>query len=319
MSTPTDDEPLPFDETLLLDATPDAAARVVDALPLSTRFRLREVITPVQAAFLDRHGFLVFARVATEAEVAQLLAEFQAIEDKLLAQGKESVHGVPVWFGVGPEGQPWMQRTGFASVMSEFVASFVRDLRFEPVRTLIGVDARVGDREKDGVVVNRYARAPGSIRPDLPWHTDALRDVFYNRKIPGPMLNVGLHFERVTPEDGGLVVLPGTHRQGFGGMLFRKIHFVSNRPDRDEVMVETWPGDLTVHDGRMWHRVKASPHTGRRSVRHSMYVPYVVDAYQPKDEHSKPLAYHRLFGWVLQWRKARAARAAGATPSQPRA
>ena len=69
----------------------------------------------------------------------------------------------------------------------------------------------------------------------------------------------------------------------------------------------------------MWHRVKASPHTGRRSVRHSMYVPYVVDAYQPKDERSKPLAYHRLFGWVLQWRKARAARAAGATPSQPRA
>ena len=35
------------------------------------------------------------------------------------------------------------------------------------------LDARIGDREKDGVVFNRYVRAPGSIRPDLAWHTDA--------------------------------------------------------------------------------------------------------------------------------------------------
>jgi ectoine hydroxylase-related dioxygenase (phytanoyl-CoA dioxygenase family) len=289
------EDPGPLDES---------AIATVDAVPLAARFQLRSVITSLQAAFLERHGFLVFARVATPVEVARILEEVDRLEAALLAAGKEAINGVPVWFGRGPDGRRWLQRTGFASVLSEYIRDFVRDERFEPIRTLIGAAARVGDREKDGVVFNRYFRAPGSLRPSLAWHTDALRDVFYNRALPGPMLNVGLHFDRVRPEDGGLRLLPGTHRQGLAGMLFRKIHFVSNRADRRELAVETWPGDLTVHDGRMWHRVAASPRTGWESVRRSLYVPYVVDAYQPKDESSPTPAYLRLFSLVMRARGA---------------
>jgi len=294
---PDDIPPPPLDESVPVDAA---------TLPLSTRFRLGPEITPVQRAFLDRTGFLVFDRVASESEVDGILAEVDRVEAELLASGKTKVNGVPVWFGLDPDGGDFLYRMGFTSVFSPFLGEFVRDARFEPVRRLIGDDARIGDREKDGVVFNRYVNAEGSLRPNLAWHTDALRDVFYNGKMPGPMLNVGLHFDRIRPADGGLRVLPGTHTQSAFSTLFSKIHFVTQAPDPKEVAVETWPGDLTVHDGRMWHRVQASPAAGWASLRRSMYVPYVCDRYQPKDETSATPAYMRLFDTIMRWRRDRA-------------
>lgn len=296
----TPDPPPPLEEDPAIGA--EEARRIVEGLPLSTRFRLRPEITPIQAAFLEKHGYLVFDRVASRAEVDGILAEIDRVEAELLATGQRKVYGVPVWFGPDPDGNEYLFRMGFSSVYSPWLSAFVKDARFEPVRRLIGEDARIGEREKDGVVFNRYVVAEGSIRPGLAWHTDALRDVFYNWKPPGPMLNVGLHFDRIRPEDGGLRLLPGTHTQGVWGTLFRKIHFVSDGADRREIAVETWPGDLTVHDGRMWHRVVASPARGWASLRRSMYVPYVRDAYQPKSEASGTPLYMRLFDAVMRYR-----------------
>ncbi len=300
------DEPAPFDESELLTCPPLDARTLALGLPLNTRFVLRSDLTPVQYAFLQLHGFIVFARVASLEEVRTILSEVDRIQDKLLAEGIDKINGVPVWFGTDEDGKPWLQRMGFSSVYSDWLEAFVTDARFEPIRRLIGENARIGTREKDGVVFNRYVNRPGSTRPALPWHTDALRDVFYNGEMPGPMLNVGLHFDRIKPEDGGLWLIPGTHTQSAWSTLFRKIHFVSDDDDADEIGVETWPGDLTVHDGRMWHRVKASPHTGARSIRHSMYVPYVVDAFQPKGAETKTSLYMRVFDSVMRWRARRA-------------
>jgi hypothetical protein len=70
--------------------------------------------------------------------------------------------------------------------------------------------------------------------------------------------------------------------------------------------VETEPGDLTVHDGRTWHRVEGSPFVGPKSLRRSMYVPYLTDAYEPKSAKSKTPIYLRL-GKVLTELRARRA------------
>lgn len=288
--------------------TADTAEAIVAQLGLGTRFVLGDKITPVQAAFLAKHGFLVFDQVASRHEVDGILAEVDRIEAELLAKGERKVFGVPVWFGLDPDGRDFLFRMGFTSVHSPFLGDFVKHARFEPIRTLIGADARIGEREKDGVVFNRYVASAQSLRPNLAWHTDALRDVFYNWKMPGPMLNVGLHFDRIRPEDGGLRLIPGTHTQSAFSTLFSKIHFVSDGDDRRELMVETWPGDLTVHDGRMWHRVVASPTPGWGSLRRSMYVPYVCDSYQPKNEQSATPLYMRLFDSIVRWRAARKAK-----------
>jgi phytanoyl-CoA hydroxylase len=266
-------------------------------LPLATRFTLGPVVTAEQRAFLDRHGFLLFSRVATAAEVAMIVGEMDRIERQWRAEGRTRVYGIPLFFGKDEAGRPFLQRLAFTSVFSEEIRAFVRDPRFAPILELVGPDARIGDAEKDGVVINRYLNVPGSAYPRLGWHTDGLRDLFYGR-MPQPMLNIGLHLDRCPRDNGGLRLIPGSHRQGFWSMCFRKAYFVSHADDPNEVCVETEPGDLTVHDGRLWHRVARSQREGAASLRRSMYLPYLSGPYEPKSDASPTPLYHRLGEWM---------------------
>jgi phytanoyl-CoA hydroxylase len=260
--------------------------------PLGTRFSLGRTVTDVQRRFLEEHGFLIFSRVVTEPEVRVIVEELDRIERTWIAEGRRRVNGIPLFWGES-DGRPYVQRFPFTSTFSNPIRDLVRDRRFAPIRDLVGAGARVGDREKDGVVVNRYVNVPGSVHPRLGWHTDGLRDLFYLR-MPKPMLNIGLHLDRCPRESGGLRLIPGSHRQGFASMCFRKLYFLSHAPDPEEVAVETEPGDLTVHDGRLWHRVAASTRTGAESLRRTMYVPYLTDPFEPKSEASRTPLYHRL-------------------------
>ena len=277
-------------------------------LPLTTRFRLGPTMTPEQRAFLDRNGFLHYSRVASRDEVAMLVAEIDAIEARWLAERRTKVFGIPLFFGRDDGGRPFLQRLAFTSVFSDRIRAFVRDERFAPILSLVGTDARIGDREKDGVVINRFVNASGSVHPRLGWHTDGLRDLFYGR-MPQRMLNVGLHLDDCTRDNGGLRLIPGSHLQGFASMCFRKPYFVWHRPDPAEHCVETEAGDLTVHDGRLWHRVALSTRTGPASLRRSMYLPYLTGPHELKSEDSPTPAYHTL-GALL-----RRLRTAGNSPS----
>lgn len=284
----------------------DADARAeAEALPLDTRFTLGAEITPVQKAFFAKHGFILFSQVATQGELDAIYAEVCRIQDVWLAEGRKKVFGIPLFVGKDENANPFIQRFAFTSMFSNVIRDFVRDSRFEPVRRLVGENARVGDNEKDGVVFNRNLNVPGTTYKSLGWHTDGLRDIFYLRGIR-PQLNVGLHFDRCTKETGGLRLLPGTHKQGLLSTLFRKAYFVSNTPDANEVAIETLPGDLTVHDGQAWHRVERSPKVGPESLRRTMYVPYLTDAYDPKDESSATPPYHYLGMALREAKKLRA-------------
>lgn len=280
---------------------PDPLIPVEDLPPLDTRFTLGPELTAVEQSFLYHHGFLIFDQVASADEVAMILGELDAINQSWLDEEREWVNGIPVFYGTDPDGGKWVQRFAYTSMFSEKLREFVLDERFEPVRKLSGEDARVGHDEKDGVVVNRYVNVPGSAYPRLGWHTDGLRDIFYLR-MPQRMLNVGLHFDEITAADGGLRLIPGSHQQGFLGTCFRKPYFVSHGEDKAEIVVETKPGDLTVHDGRLWHRVAQSNKTGWESLRRSMYVPYQTGPYEPKSEESKTPFYHHM-GRFLRWAK----------------
>jgi phytanoyl-CoA hydroxylase len=120
-----------------------------------------------------------------------------------------------------------------------------------------------------------------------------LRDLFYGR-MPDEQLNVGLHLDRCARANGGLRLIPGSHRQGFWSMGFRRPYFVWHRPDPHEVCIETEPGDLTVHDGRLWHRAARSEQVGAASLRRSMYLPYLTGPYAPKSVESPTPAYHKV-------------------------
>ena len=266
--------------------------------PINHLFKLSEEATPQQRAFLRYYGFVHFANALSSREVQSMVLERRRIEKDLVASGNTSVYGVPLFRGAcadnsGRDGAlDCIHRIPFCSLASTTIRRIVHDSRFHSVKELFADDAfssasgaeqvRVGDREKDGVVMNTYvnkgerASSQGPIwsRKQLGWHTDALRDIAYGR-MPGAMLNFGIHLDDCDPAagDAALCLLPGTHRQSFFGFLFRKIYFLSEDPDEDEICVQTSAGDVTIHDGRLWHRVKPSE---RPSLRRSVYVPILT-------------------------------------------
>ncbi|MGH8443914.1 MAG: phytanoyl-CoA dioxygenase family protein, partial [Solimonas sp.] len=95
-------------------------------------------------------------------------------------------------------------------------------------------------------------------------------------------------------EHGGLRLLPGTHRQGLWKMLFHKRYFLDHDTDPNEVAIVPAAGDLTVHDGRLWHRVAQSTVSGEASRRRVIYIPVISGKYAPKTEKSATPIYQRF-------------------------
>ncbi|RTQ47147.1 phytanoyl-CoA dioxygenase [Hymenobacter gummosus] len=263
------------------------------------RFTLsRAGLTPEQVAFFRQHGFLHFRSFSSPEEVQALLRAVAALEQQWRAAGRRKVSGVPLKYGRDVDGQPLIQRLAFTAQHSPVLGALLQDARLPALFELLGgPGGRIGADEKDGLVAGHYLHAPGSTFSQMGWHTDALRDVFYGRR-PGPLLNVGLHLDACPARCGGLRVLPGTHRQSRWQLLTRKLYFLNTRPDPAELPIETEPGDLTVHDGRMWHRVARAQVSGAASRRRVLYVPVLSGPYRPKHAGSPTPLYLRFLDWL---------------------
>jgi len=256
-------------------------------------FTLGNSLTEKQLEFFNTHGFIRFRQVATDAECDGLSQALDALSNRFAAEQRQTVLGIPLQYGERPDGSAYVQRFAYASHYSPDIARFVNDSRFEPVRALCGSDARLAEVEKDGVVVNDFIRDEGSRWQRLGWHTDGLRDLFY-LTMPEPMLNVGLYLDDCPTQKGGVRLIPGTHTQGFFKMAFSKLYFMDHRPDAREVALETRRGDLTIHDGRLWHRTALAEVSGPTSRRRTMYMAFVDGPQRHRSEESTMPFYHRL-------------------------
>jgi ectoine hydroxylase-related dioxygenase (phytanoyl-CoA dioxygenase family) len=257
-----------------------------------SNFHLGETLTQDQLDFFEKHGVIVFRNFLTAENVAIYLQEIKRLEKTWIEEKREKINGIPLKFGKDELGNKTIQRLCFASLYSDALHSVLSEPRLLQLSDFLGLyEGRIAENEKDGLVVNNYLNTTNSCFTQMGWHTDSPRDLFLGQKIM-PMLNVGIHLDECLFENGGLRVLPGTHKQGVLKLLFGKKYFIDNRDDKNEVGFDIHPGDLTVHDGRLWHRVKQSPKYGEESRRRVMYVPIVTGKYKPKDNKSKTPFYH---------------------------
>lgn len=261
-------------------------------------FTLETKLTNHQLEFFDVHGAIIFRNFIKPETVKTFLSETQKIEQEWLNAGLDKMNGIPLKFGKDENGNKTIQRLCFLSQHSTILHEFLQDPRLQALLELVKpYEGRIGEDEKDGLVLNNYIHTPNSAFSQMGWHTDSPRDIFLGQKIM-PMLNVGIHLDTVPFENGGLRILPGTHKQGLIRLLFKKKYFIDHNPDPKEVGFDINAGDLTVHDGRLWHRVQKSPFYGEKSRRRVMYVPVVTGKYIRKDKNSKTPFYHRFASTV---------------------
>ncbi len=257
-------------------------------------FVLGEKLTTEQLDFFKINGVILFRNFISQDMVSLFISEVNRIEQEWLEKGIEKINGIPLKFGMDEHDHKMIQRFCFLSQYSEPLHEFLQDPRLKALTGfLYPFEGRIAETEKDGLILNSYIRTPKSKFTQMGWHTDSPRDIFMGQKIM-PMLNVGIHLDSCNYENGGLRVLPGTHKQGILKLLFRKKYFVDNTPDPNEIGFDIGAGDLSVHDGRIWHRAQQSNKMGNESRRRVMYVPVVTGKYRPKTKNSKTPFYHRL-------------------------
>jgi phytanoyl-CoA hydroxylase len=260
-------------------------------------FHLTEKLTEEQKNFFETYGFIHFRPFISQEMVHKILLESERVQSEWIAKDVKMINGVPIKYGFDIDGKKIVQRFAFLNQHSSLIASLLTDKRFEALFDLIGTpDCRIGINEKDGLVFNHYINTQGSNYSQLGWHTDSLRDVFYGQKIM-PMLNVGVHLDRSSTDNGGLRLLPGTHNKGIKSILFHK-RYLDNKPDANEIGLNVEPGDLTIHDGRLWHRVAQSPYVGEKSRRRVMYVPIITGKVIDRSKESKPKLYQRFMAFT---------------------
>jgi hypothetical protein len=257
------------------------------------RFELGERFTNEQLDYLETYGFIRFQGFLSRAETQKLVEEVEEIDRKLVAEGREQVNGIPLILGKRADGSRFVQRMVFASLFGERLHDFLQDPRFRAILDVAGPGYRIGERERDGLVINHYRREPGSAYKRLGWHTDSLRDLFYLEK-PRRYLNVGFYLDDSPITKGGVRLLPFSHKQGIWPMLTRKKYFFDVDPDAEEYAIEACQGDLTIHDGRIWHRVAEASAAGDASQRRVMYVPLMDGPLKEKHEHSPTPIYFKL-------------------------
>jgi len=257
------------------------------------RFELGDRFTAEQREFLETFGFIRFRRFADPALTRSLAEEVEAIDRQLVAEGRTIVRGVPLILGRHPDGVRFVQRIAFASTFGPRLHRFLQDPRFRAILDVAGPDYRIGELERDGLVVNHFRNEPASTYNRLGWHTDSLRDLFYLER-PRRYLNVGFYLDDSPIVKGGVRLLPCSHEQGLWPMLTRKAHFVDHQPDPGEYALEAEAGDLTIHDGRLWHRVARATAEGEASQRRVMYLPLMNGPEKPKHEGSPTPLYFRF-------------------------
>ncbi len=262
------------------------------------KFTLGSTITPEQHNFFNTYGFIHFTNFIKPETVTDIIQASERVQQNWIANNVEKVNGVPIKYGINLDGSPIVQRFAFINLHHAALAEFTKDSRFNVLLSLIGNGARLGTTEKDGMVFNHYVNSSESSFTKMGWHTDGLRDIFHGQKL-NPMLNVGIHLDDLEPENGGLRILPGTHKQGLYQMLFRKRYFLDNKPDKNELAITPKAGDLTIHDGRLWHRAAQSSVIGEKSRRRVIYIPIIAGKFEPKHEDS-PTAFYQRFASLVK-------------------
>lgn len=261
---------------------------------IKKKFRLIDKIEPEHLAFYDKYGFIHFENFFDKNFLHDIWDSIAKAHKYIIDNNIDKINGIPVKFGFDEKGNKIVQRLPFTNKVVAEVGEMYAGEKFNLLQALIpNYESRLGINEKDGAVCNYFVNVENSTYKQMGWHTDVLRDFLMGKKVL-PMINVGIYFDDSGEVNGGLRIIPGTHKQSLPSMLFRKMQILDNKEDPNEILVTAKVGDLVLHDGRLWHRVARSPNVGEKSRRRVMYIPLICGKQEHKTDESKTPFYHKV-------------------------
>ncbi len=187
------------------------------------------------ANFLEQAGFLLLRQIFSEAEMTELGADIDYWIDRATPDDGQS------WWATDSSGTSHAVRVLSFHEKAELVGQLVTDARFR----------WIGELPDDGHITG--GSAEGLVKPlgivrglsDLPWHKDCGQGG-HSYSCNG--LTCGISVTSADRRSGSLGVVPGSHRANTTA---------SGRDgcrDLEPLVLETLPGDVTVHCSDTLHR-----------------------------------------------------------------
>lgn len=233
-----------------------------------------------QQTFFSQNGYLVLPGFAGMERIAAMLARVHADVAAAVApleyEADVDYPGSPA--SREAEGGRTIRRLLQARSRGPVFADWFAEPRvLEALTQLLG-----GEVVQAGAHHNCIMTKQPRYSSDTGWHQDIR---YWNFELP-ELVSVWLALGREHPENGGLRVIPGTHRMGFSPERFdTRLFLVPERPENaaliaQAVHVNLEPGDVLFFHARLFHEAS------RNFTPDTKYS--VVGSYRRADNHPMP-------------------------------
>ena len=215
------------------------------------------------ANFLEQAGYILLRSVFSEPEMNALGADIDHCIGRASPDDGES------WWATDNGGRSHAVRVLSFHEKSELARQLVSDDRFRWIGELTG-DGHVANEMAEGLV-----KPLGIVRglSDLPWHKDCGQG---GHSYVCNGLTCGLSVTGADRTSGALGVIPGSHRANTASSGR------DPRLDLEPRVLETFPGDVTVHCSDTLHRAHPPVDRPRKVVYSAFHLPRPHDQKLPE-------------------------------------
>ena len=244
------------------------------AIELSASHRIEDPLRSTFSAPLDaldqaveiyrRYGFVVLRDAIDKTTLQQMQSELETAQQQLIAGELDDYYGSELLDEPGAtlDGKPFRHYVIYCTDLSPAAkAAAALPAMEEILLHLYGGEPWLNDYCRFGVVYQDARPDTGSNYSRIGWHSDYQA----NETIDAwPGFAFTIHLDGTSPANGFLRVVPGSHKVDIDAAELGGHEF---GPIAGEVPVYAAPGDIILHDYKLWHaaaRGTADGVSGRR-------------------------------------------------------
>ncbi len=242
-------------------------------------------------AALKENGYLHYKEALSSKEVSWLKEIIDQTCSTQLKRRKFTSNYLPI---LTNSDQSEIQRFPFINKANSQLKELLQLSSIQNILAPFQNEFMIGWEENDGLIYTKYQSNPSQYHK-LGWHMDGGKSWLKGRKIID-FYNIGIHFSNCPQEKGGLRFLEKSHNNYPLYNVLIKPSFVDHRTDKQEKIIETKVGDVTIHHSNILHRVAASKVPN--NTREVLYFSLIPKNHQSHFRTNEKPLYWKMFQWL---------------------